>query len=241
MPSWMQQIWDNSGSGVTKWSRNSDDVITKVTSSKTTGRTTQRDVSMVITLSILANKNDDLSKTIFNKSNGSVRLSNFEGNAQSYFSGPDIMTNDNVSNVTINYKVVYSIDDIGDNDNVMMLVNSIPKKFGDKSDPVGLADIGGRISVVERGTLLNGRFNEVAQHEIGHNLGMTHSFDGNGLMGATVNGQTFFNKVKRAEMLSQQIDSQQGVGIYKNSTYSNFYKTSTRTALNIFLTANKIN
>ena len=42
-------------------------------------------------------------------------------------------------------------------------------------------------------------------------------------------------------MLAQQIDAQQGIGIYKDSTQSNFYKTPIKTALNNFLTTNKIN
>src|SRR5690606_15559059 len=112
-----------------------DNIIVTVSNTTNNSRgEIRRDVSLSMTLTIVKGKNDDLSKTMFNKSSGSVNLSNFQGEAQSFIGGHKAY--DNVTNVNINYKVVESIDKVGKDDHVMLLVDSIPKLFGEKAlDP----------------------------------------------------------------------------------------------------------
>ncbi|XDZ54105.1 hypothetical protein FlaCF_1153 [Flavobacterium tructae] len=219
---------------------NDDDVITKVSNTKTSGKNVQRDVSITLTLSIVAGKNDDLSKTQFNKKSGSISLTNFEGNAQFYMDGAGLMSNDNVTNVTVNYNVVNSLDDVGKNDHVMMLVDAIPTMSGEKGDKAGRAELGGRVSAVERGTLSNGTFNSVSQHEIGHNLGMNHSPDGAGLMSGNNINSASTSKVRRGEMVNNDLGMKEGNGTYKQSARSNSYGTPIKTQANNFISHNKI-
>ena len=215
-----------------------DDVIIKASNTKTTNKIIQRDLNITITLSIVKGKNDDLSKTIFNKSSGSINLSNFSGKAEFYLQDADLMSKDNITSVTLNYKVVNSIDEVGKNDHVMLLVDDIPKQGS--IDPVGLATIDGRVSAVERGTLTSGTFNEVSQHELGHNVGMNHSPDGAGLMGERVNGSTSTTSVRRGEMVNNSLGMKEGNGTYIDSARSNTYKTSLKTDVNNFVKQNKI-
>ncbi len=221
-----------------------DDVIKKVSNTKRAGNRVQRDVNVTVTLSVVAGPNDDLSKTMFSKKSGTISLSNFEGKASAYNVDADLLSNDNVTEFNVEYNVVSSLDDVGENDHVMVLVDDIPKTEGGKVDPVGLAELGGRVSTVERGTLSNGTFNEVSQHELGHNVGLEHSATGGGLMGEKVNGQTSMSHIKRGQMVggveNGMLGHAQGNGTYKESDGGTAYKTPIKTQVQNFIKRNKI-
>lgn len=214
-----------------------DDIITKVSNKKGDAHYVQRDVSMKMTLTVVNSNGADLSKTMFNKTSGTVQLSGFSGNAQKDFRGSDITTNDNLKNVSVEYKVVSSLKDVGKNDHVMMLVNDIPKT-GKDIDPVGLATEGGRVSAVEIGTIKNSTFNNTATHEIGHNLGLGHS--NGGLMNPTLTNSTTTTSRERGEAVYNQVGPYQGNGTYTQSQNNTNYSTRIQTQANNFLSDNKI-
>jgi hypothetical protein len=200
-----------------------DDVISKISNTKRVGNTVQRDVSITATYTIVRGENDDLSDTIFNKSSGSVSLSNFEGSANFYNANTDKNSKDNITDLTVNYKVVTSLDDVGENDHVLMLVDNIP---GSAS---GKAVRGGRVASVERGTLKDGSFNEASKHEIGHNLGSDHSKDGSGLMGEILNGSSSMSNARRGEITGSDLgllSHSDGNGTIKQSEINIEYESS---------------
>lgn len=217
-----------------------DDIITKVSNKSGDKHYVQRDVSMRMTLTVVNTSGADLSKTMFNKASGTAQLSGFSGNAQKDFRGNDIMVNDNLKSVTVDYKVVSSLKDVGKNDHVMMLVDNIPKLASEKGniDPAGRAELNGRVSAVEIGTLKNGTFNNTATHELGHNLGLEHS--SGGLMNPTLNNSFTTSTTQRGEAVYNQVGPLQGNGTYTQSQNSNSYNTRIQTQVNNFISDNKI-
>lgn len=84
----------------------------------------------------------------------------------------------------LNVNVVDKIDKAKKTDHIMILVNDVPGK-----NIVGYGDIQGAASAVEKNTVKNSTFDEVASHELGHNLGLDHKVGG--LMNETVkNGES---------------------------------------------------
>ena len=216
-----------------------DDIITVVSNKKGDSHYVQRDVSMKVTLTVVNSTGADLSETMFNQSSGTVSLKGLSGNAQKDFRNNDITTNDNLKNVSVQYKVVNSIKDVGKDDHVMILVGSIPKISGETGDPVGRAELGGRISAVEVGTLKNKTFNQVATHELGHNLGLEHG--SGGLMKETVNPSFSTNSRERGEAVYNQVGPYQGNGTYQQSKSGTpNYKSAIQSQINSFLSNNKI-
>ncbi|MBF2092013.1 hypothetical protein H1R85_05760, partial [Flavobacterium psychrophilum] len=217
-----------------------DDIITKVSNKRGDAHYVQRDVSMRMTLTVVNTNGADLSKTMFNKASGSVQLTAMTGSAQKDFRGNDIYASDNLKNVSVDYKVVSSLKDVGKNDHVMMLVNDIPKTAATKGvDPAGLATEGGRVSAVEIGTLKNGTFNQTAQHEIGHTLGLEHK--SGGLMSPTfIRGASSVSATERGNILYNQVGPLQGNGTYIQSQNSSNYSTRIQTQVNNFISDNKI-
>ncbi len=219
-----------------------DDIITTVSNKKGDAHYVQRDVSMKMTLTVVNSSGADLSKTMFNKTSGTVQLSGFSGNAQKDFRGNDITTNDNLKNVSVEYKVVSSLKDVGKDDHVMMLVANIPKSTGvDKNagDPIGLADVNGRVSAVEIGTIKGGTFNNTATHEIGHNLGLEHKTGG--LMNPTVNNSFSTSSRERGETVYNQVGPFQGNGTYRDSKQNTSnYSTSIQSQARNFISNNNI-
>ncbi|MEM8765753.1 MAG: RHS repeat-associated core domain-containing protein, partial [Bacteroidota bacterium] len=220
------------------------DIISRVSNTKRAGKRVQRDVSVTLTLSVVAGENDDLSSTIFSGGSGSVSLSDFEGRADSYFAPADLLANDNVTDFTVEFNVVNSLDDVGENDHVLLLVDEIPQNFGEKSNPVGRAELGGRVSAVERGTLADGSFDEVAQHELGHNTGLPHNDNIRGLMSTNVNGSTSLSSADRGRVVSGngtgQLAHGDGDGVVKDSERSNRYSTPIKQQALDFLKNNHI-
>jgi hypothetical protein len=173
------------------------DVILNVSNPTKVGDTYQtRTASMTITMTVVNMQGADLSKTMFSGSSGKLDLTGtFGGSAmqRETMKGNDVDTQYNITNVTLEYKVVNSLDQVGENDHVMMVVGDIPKgQYGGDSqvsDPAGLAERGGRASAVEAGTIASGSFNNVAQHELGHNLGLKDLKDSpKSLMNGTTSG-----------------------------------------------------
>uniref|UniRef100_UPI00260CDDA3 RHS repeat domain-containing protein n=1 Tax=uncultured Psychroserpens sp. TaxID=255436 RepID=UPI00260CDDA3 len=198
-----------------------DDVITTATNTQRVGNKIKRDVKMTVTLTVVNLTGADLSDTMFSKSSGKIRLNNFEGRAESYTAGNDTHTIDNITEFNIEYNVVNSLDDVSDeNSHVMMIVDNIPDN--EDSSPVGLATLSGRISTVEEGTISNDTFDEVAQHELGHNLSLEHS-DLKDLMFKEVNGSVGLSKKKKGDIVTRQLGPKDGDGTYKESISSSFF------------------
>ncbi|MBP4139146.1 DUF6443 domain-containing protein [Flavobacterium geliluteum] len=219
--------------------RDPNDIITKVSNTKGDKHYKQRDVNMTMTLTIVNSDSVDLSKTMFNKSSGSVALSSLSGNAQTDNRALDITNSDNLT-VSVTYKVVKSLSDVGKNDHVMILADNIPK-MKDGIDPVGLADKGGRVSAIEKGTIANKSFNEVATHEIGHLLGLSHK--NGGLMNPGVNGSLSTNQKERGEIINGgagQISQTTGNGTYLQSSVNTSYKSGIKSQVNNFVSTNNI-
>lgn len=216
-----------------------DDIITKVSNKRGDAHYVQRDVNIKMTLSVVNSSGADLSKTMFSKASGTVQLAGFSGNAQKDFRGNDITTNDNLQSVSVEYKVVNSLKDVGKNDHVMMLVSEIPKSESEPGNPVGLGELNGRVSAVEIGTIKNNTFNNTAQHEIGHNLGLEHT--SGGLMNPTLSGSNSIGTRQRGETVYNQVGPLQGNGTYKDSQQNtSSYSTSIQTQANNFISNNKI-
>ncbi|MFG4002091.1 RHS repeat domain-containing protein [Flavobacterium aquidurense] len=213
-----------------------DDIITKVSNKRGDSHYVQRNVQMSMTLTVVNSKGVDLSKTMFNKSSGSVALNSMSGIAQKDYRGNDVSTSDNVS-VSVNYKVVSSLKDVGKNDHVMMLVDNIPKG-NQKVDPIGLAEKGGRVSAVEVGTIQNKTFDNTANHEIGHLLGLEHK--NGGLMDPVINTSTSTSTREKGTVVDGQIGPFEGNGTYKQSERSNNYSAGIISQVNSFLNRNKI-
>lgn len=220
------------------------DIISNVSNTKRSGKRVQRDVSITMTLTVVAGANDDLSNTMFSNKSGSVSLSNFEGKASSYFVEGDLLAQDNVTSFTIEYNVVNSLDDIGENDHVLMLVDNVPALEGETGDKAGRAELGGRIATVERGTLANGSFDKLAQHEIGHTAGMSHSPTNSGLMNGGPVTSTSLSKTDRGRMVNGydngQLSHGDGNGVIKDSQRSNNYSSPIKQQVLDFLKNNNI-
>ncbi len=213
------------------------DVITTVSNVRGDNNYVVRDISMKVTLTVVNPSGADLSGTMFSKSSGSVALSNFKGVAQNHNSALKVTNQDVIQDVTVEYNVVSSFDDIGENDHVMVIAGDIPK-IGDK-DPVGLATEGGRVSAVEAGTIADGNFDEVAQHKLGHNLGLEHK-DENNLMSESVSGNKSLSTRQKGKVVSNQATPRAGAGTYKDSESSILYKTPIKEQAKEFLNTNKI-
>nr|WP_199157290.1 DUF6443 domain-containing protein [Pedobacter sp. ASV2] len=112
------------------------------------------------------------------------------------FSGEFVTSVDNYKGKLETYKtrvlselsitVVDKIDKAKSTDHIMVMSNNIA---GEKESVQGLAKVGGTSSTVETGTLsTSGRFEKVASHEIGHNLGLDHKDASTSLMNEFVSG-----------------------------------------------------
>ncbi|WP_281925801.1 hypothetical protein [Flavobacterium collinsii] len=213
-----------------------DDIITKVSNKRGDSHYVQRNVQITMTLTVVNSKGVDLSKTMFNKSSGLVALNSMSGIAQKDYRGNDVSTSDNVS-VSVNYKVVSSLKDVGKNDHVMMLVDNIPKG-NQKVDPTGLAETGGRVSAVEVGTIGNETFDNTANHEIGHLLGLEHK--SGGLMNPTIDGSKSTSTREKGTVVDGQVGPFEGNGTYKQSERSSNYNAGIISQVNSFLNQNKI-
>jgi len=210
------------------------DVITTVSKTRGDKHFKQRNVSMKVTLSVVNSAGADLSKTMFSKSSGSVSISSFKGRADGDNRVLDVTNIDNIADVTIEYNVVSSLDDVGENDHVMMIVDDIP-------GAVGKAERGGRVSAVESGTISEGNFDETVEHEIGHNLTLEHSESGL-MVGNGTFGNKKVTKKEKGELVSGQLNPNDGNGVYKDSktNATGRYKKPIKKQANDFLKRNKI-
>jgi RHS repeat-associated protein len=213
-----------------------DDIITTVLKSTVTkgangkSQLIQRDVNVKMTLTVVNLAGANLSKTMFNKSSGSVSINEFEGTGLKSWEGNSLVAMDNIKNFDVEYKVVTDMKDIGKNDHVLFIGNEV--RDGD-GDAVGRGQSPGRISAVEAKTIKDGSFNEVVKHELGHNMGMSHTSNGKGLMGKNVNGQTNINVQERGEIVSGSIGVQRAV-----KTYSGGYSTHSKSEAEKFKKSN---
>ena len=98
-------------------------------------------------------------------------------------------------NFALSTEQVSSLDQVGDKDFVMMVVDQLINA-GSENDVEGRASINSNVAMIESDQL-DGTSTEVLLHELGHNLGLdfsdsgggNHTANGSGLMGATINGQ----------------------------------------------------
>ena len=116
----------------------------------------------------------------------------------------------------------------------MMIVDDIP-------GAVGKAERGGRVSAVESGTISEGNFDETVEHEIGHNLTLEHSESGL-MVGNGTFGNKKVTKKEKGELVSGQLNPNDGNGVYKDSktNATGRYKKPIKKQANDFLKRNKI-
>ena len=152
---------------------------------------------------------------------------------------------------TINYNItvkveleeVSSLDKLGKDDHVLLIVNDIPPSLDEKGkmvDPIGLTangDQNGRIMAVETKAFESKNELGVAVHELGHSLGLGHAASVNNLMYPSVQGTYGVSGEQRGDIATSQ-------GINQNAkvgTTNHKYKTSAKDDANSFIKNNKIN
>jgi RHS repeat-associated protein len=196
-----------------------DKIITTISNSKVSNTRITRDVSMKMTLTVVNMTGSNLSSTMFRGGKGNVKLDNFKGWGESYTSGARAVyggvdsAKDNIKNFEIDFVVVNSLDDIRKDDNVLLVVNNL--KGGEYS---GLNY--GRVSAVEAKTISQGRFDHVAQHELGHSAGADHSQSGLMRSGGDSNN---VSSVSRGEIIYNQAGYNKD-GVYDNSKGNSQFK-----------------
>jgi hypothetical protein len=219
------------------------DVITTLSNifTNSSGITT-RQADIVVTMKVVNTVGADLSKTMFSGGKGTIDMSNTFGGIglQLGEEGVHGHVQTNISSIIVQFEVVDNLDAVGKNDHVMMVVNSIPKGEyeGKISDPVGLATTSGRVAAVEAGTIGDGTFNNVTEHEIGHNLGLEHRQGG--LMNPSVNGSSSVNSLEKGQVASgTHVGPKDGSGVYKAS--STYGRSDSKSLAKDFLKTHGIN
>ncbi|WP_430614150.1 M12 family metallo-peptidase [Flavobacterium sp. JP2137] len=199
-----------------------ENVVITDSNRKQVGNQVQRDIKVNVTLAILNTNNSDLSKTIYNNpKGGQARFKNFEGKAQGY--KDNFNTADNITEFTVSYRFVNSVDDIRKDEHVLVIGRNVDNDPNSSGSGVGIATLNGRVSGVSSKTIDEGLFNHTAQHELGHNLGLNHSEIGD-LMHPTAFGNSNLNNKKRGDIISNQISPNASNGVYKES--DKYKKTS---------------
>ena len=212
-----------------------ENVITTVSNSRRVGNNVKRDIKINVTLAIFNPNNSDLSKTVYsNSKGGQARFKNFEGTAQSVM-GKD-KTEDNITEFTVNYRFVNSLDEIKKDEHVLVVGKNVDNDSNSSGTGIGVAISKGRVSAVSSETLKDGIFDNTAQHELGHNLGFQHSEIGD-LMYATDSGNSSLNNKKRGDIISNQISPNTTNGVYQESSK---YKTSSSNETRKFIKINGI-
>jgi RHS repeat-associated protein len=201
------------------------DIISTVKTTYNSESFAQKNVQYTITMTVVNLAGADLSKTIFNKSSGGLKINALSGQgSHSYPSSNSTLasgTKDTEYSIQakVIYKFVNSLDEIGDNDHVMMIANDV---VNTKGDAVGMGEINGRFSAVDAGTIADGSFTETVLHEIGHNLGLDHT--NGGLMNPSVNGSTSLSDKEKGAIVSHL-----GMGVNaKDGTYKQSQTTPDR-------------
>ncbi|SKC14193.1 hypothetical protein [Chryseobacterium balustinum] len=208
------------------------DIITTITSSRSfkNGKYMGlvREMNIKVTLTVVNLAGADLSKTMFNKSKGNLRLKNFEGIAEKSWFNNTTVASDKINNFEVEYKVINSMEGISKDDHVLLVVNDLKDGSArtDKIEADGVGQNPGRISAVEAHTIGEGDFNEVAEHELGHNLGLSHSNKGL-LNGSGKRGDRSTTYKERGEITGSAVGIQSKKGTYRGG-YTTHSKTEAK-------------
>ena len=165
----------------------------------------------------------DLTGTLFNSTSGTIKMNAFSGSGSYSYPNPRSGKKDIVYNIEANlkYQVVSNIDQIGQNDHVMLIVNELRKT--PIGDACGWGANPGQITAITP-FYCKGYFNQVVLHELGHNLGLDHT--NGGLMNATILTSTELSEEQKGLIVAKM-----GMGVEaKDGTYIQSKETPLRYA-----------
>ena len=207
-----------------------DEVTATVNKAERTSNTSvKREIDIHITLTVVNLANHDLDGTMLEEGAGTLSWQNFEGWGDAYIpnagqnnDGVDTSL-DKITSFTVDYKVVNSLDDIREGDEIVLLVNEF---FVD--DAAGLNF--GRVSGIEK-TSDKKEFNRALMHEVAHGVGADHK---GGLMSDKPSNSTQVTRATRGEITYDVADFK-GEGTYKRQHKKGTAKKSAQRFIDDFV------
>jgi hypothetical protein len=176
-----------------------------------------KDVDAVVILKVVNLVSADLSNTIFSNRSGRIKMFYKHFGSHSIVIEEVTKIKEYFLTLTLMYKVVFSLDELENDDRALLIVNDIPND--DESDAVGLNS--GRICVVEKDTISDKSFNHVCFHEICHSFSLEHrpKESSDGLMTAHITNSFALSEKKIGRIaltLSKGFFSKDGYHEFKN-------------------------
>jgi RHS repeat-associated protein len=169
------------------------DVVIKTSKDPKTGAISRTaDISITYKVINLSNRSD-----IYNGTQVAGSGSNSPFNGTVKYSASDIpggALKGDVSltvNVSINYELVNSMNQVGQGDNVLMIVNDVGQLEGHSGEPIAAGSRGGQTAIIESKYVGD---KDVVNHEQGHNLGLPDRKDKGYLMSGSGSGKAVTNE-----------------------------------------------
>ncbi|TXF90208.1 matrixin family metalloprotease [Neolewinella aurantiaca] len=136
-------------------------------------------------------------------------------------------------NVTFDFEVASSIDDIGESDHVLAVVDAISDQGKGEGNPAGIAQLGGHIAAVESKYISGSK--TVTAHELGHNLGLEHLSKSGSLMHPTTGNGKNVSFAERRQIVGGLLMGKEGKTRVGSVNQTDPSKLSSQTDLRDFL------